>query len=115
MSEPIEISEAFNDVALLIMALGEFPLHKHEGCFVYQIDGQWRMAVNGHREVKSGIDEGGAYFEVPPFSCLLWYNGWPAGCFNPTGGIIAAGEGANEQTFIEAVKAATARANAARA
>lgn len=32
------------------------------------------------------------------------FNGWPAGVIDPNGGIIAAGEIANEDTFIEAVE-----------
>jgi len=32
---------------------------------------------------------------VPPFNCYVEFNGWPAGVFNPFGGIIAAGELAN--------------------
>jgi hypothetical protein len=38
------------------------------------------------------------------------YNGLPAGIFNPRGGVIAAAEGADEATFIEALERATADA-----
>jgi len=40
-----------------------------------------------------------------PIHCAVLYNGWLAGVFSPAGGWIAAGEGANENTFIAACKA----------
>ncbi len=35
----------------------------------------------------------------------LKFNGWPAGIIDPAGGIIAAGEAANEDAFIAAIEA----------
>jgi len=111
----MEACEAFNAVAEMVLALGEFPLaEKHEGCFLHRVDERWVFAINGHREAKkcryvtgpmSGESE--PEVEIMPFNCFVWYNGWPAGYFDPSGGIIAGGEAANEAAFIEAVKAAT--------
>lgn len=103
MSEPIV--EAFGAIAELCIALGDDPLTKHEACWECTIDERWKIAVNGHKEPqKSSMSE----VPIEPFHCYVQYNGWPAGIFTPFGGIIAAGEGANEHTFIAAVRARTA-------
>lgn len=39
------------------------------------------------------------------FECVVWFNGWLAGVMDPYSGIIAAGEAANEGTFIAAIRA----------
>ena len=76
------------------------PLNKHPGCWERGI-GSWWIAVNGHRDAIKCSH--GA--EVPPFNCYVEFNGWPAGLFDPRGGIIAAGDAANEETFAAAVEA----------
>ncbi len=70
----------------------------------HQVDKQWYFAVNRSKETQTvkrtslvDIGRGEIYIE---------YNGWPAGTIDPKGGIIAAGEGANEDTFIAALDAA---------
>jgi hypothetical protein len=45
---------------------------------------------------------------VPPYSAYVEYNGWPFAVFDALGGVAGAGTHANEDTFIAAVKAATA-------
>lgn len=85
---------------------GASPITKFDGCWEKQIDTQWWIAVNGHKApVKCSH---GA--EVPPVHCYIEYNGWPAGLLNPFEGTLAAGECANEDTFVEALKAAGAEA-----
>lgn len=79
------------------------PLNKHPGCWEREI-GEWWIAVNGHEDAIKCSH--GA--EVPPFNCYVEFNGWPAGLFDPLGGIIAAGAAANEETFAAAVEAAIA-------
>jgi hypothetical protein len=81
------------------------PLLKHAGCWERQIDEHWWIAVNGHREEKQNSHGG----MVPPFNCMVEFNGWPAGLFDPYNGIIAAGEAANEETFAAALEAEIAR------
>jgi hypothetical protein len=61
----------------------------------------WRIVFNGTPEAKKPEDAP----ELPPFGIYVEYNGWPAGILHPSGGIIAAGEGANENTFIAAIEA----------
>jgi hypothetical protein len=108
MSE--KYSRAFDLIAQLCIALNEHPLTKHAGCWVHQIDDHWAIAINGHEVPKEATLPGGATDSVPinvePYHCYVEYNGWPAGIFNPFGGVIAAGEGANEGTFIKAIQAA---------
>jgi hypothetical protein len=41
--------------------------------------------------------------DVAPFESYIEFNDWPVGMITPFGGIIAAGECANENTFIEAL------------
>lgn len=96
-----------NLLPLLVLALGAAPLNKHAGCWEHQIDESWRVAINGHREAHDveGVS-------LPPFHIYLEYNGWPAGILHPlTGGLMAAGEAANEGTLIAALVRAIERAN----
>lgn len=99
----MQISEAFLKIGDLCVAADAAPLNKHAGCWEYQVDERWWIAVNGHPEPTRNSDN----FEVAPFTAVVKYNGWPAGVLDPSGGIIAAGECANEGAFIEALIAAT--------
>ena len=99
------ICEGFYALTLLAEASRTaLPLNKHDGCWEHQIDKRWWCAINGHKE-KMECSHGG---KVPGFSALIEFNGWPAGIVDPFGGIIAAGDAANEDTFITAVECATA-------
>lgn len=101
------ICEAFAVIADLCIALGEEPLTKHPGCWECVIDARWKIAVNGHPKAqKCSLSE----IPIEPFHCYVEYNGWPAGIFNPYGGTIAAGEAANEHTFIAALRERIANA-----
>ena len=67
------------------------PLHR-------VVDKQWEFAVAGKEKVTlNGTN-------LDPFHFAIWFNGWPAGIGNPFGGEMAAGELANEGTFIAALK-----------
>ena len=77
------------------------PLNQWPGCWESQIDERWHVSINGHREAMRDSLGG----DVPPFSAAIQFNGWPAGIINPYGGVIAAGELANEDTLIDALKA----------
>lgn len=93
---------AIDKVAELSIALGVAPINNLDGCWEHQVDSHWWIALNGHKEpikTSKGV-------EVEPFSCYVEFNGWPAGIFNPFGGGFAAGELANEDTFIEALEKA---------
>ena len=103
------ICAAFMAVAELCEARGEHPINKYEGCWECTVDERWKLAVNGHKEAKvCSLSDA----PIEPFTCYVTFNGWPAFIFNPYGGGGAAGEAANEDTFLAAVKAATERAMA---
>ncbi len=98
-------------VSLLFILLADYgnkngaaPLSQFEACWEKQIDEQWWIAMNGHQEPKA-CSHGNM---VESFSCYVEFNGFPAGMIYPFGGILAAGSAANEDIFIEALKAAGA-------
>ena len=67
--------------------------------------GGWRVVINGtaaDHEVPGDGECMGA--TVPPTHLAAFWNGWLAGVLNPGGGALAAGDAANEDTFIAAMK-----------
>ena len=83
---------AFGTIAELAAALGVRNIKDLPGCWEHRVDDLWWFAINAHAgpvKCSGGIL---APLEVPPGHCYLEYNGWPAGCFTPWGGEIAAGE-----------------------
>ena len=106
MSNSPPVCMAFAKLCELCIALGQAPATKHPDCWVHQVNEQWAIAFNAHAEPKAcslGVT-------VKPIHCYVQFNGWPAGVFTPYGGQIAAGECANEETFLEAMDAAIAKA-----
>ena len=81
------------------------------GLWQRSIDDHWFIAVNPHTEELTtyGANNKGMKWPVPPFAIHVQYNGWAAGDLTPTGGWIAAGDGANETTFLAALRTATAQ------
>lgn len=101
--------DVFSLIAQICLAMDAAPLDKHEGCWELIVDDQWTIAVNGHKtpqvyHSRNGMSAGGSGFTVNPVDAYVEYNGWAAGTFNPFGGILAAGEGANEDTLIAALE-----------
>src|SRR5262245_31738092 len=105
-TEAEKVSIAFVAVADLAAALGVSNINRLPGCWEYDVDEQWRIALNGH-EQPTKCERGMA---VAPFHCYVEFNGWPAGELSPYGGYFAVGDAANEDAFIEALKAATEKA-----
>lgn len=105
----LQINEAFSKIAALADALGVRAIDTLHGCWEFQVDEQWWISLNGHKEKTK--DSHGA--EVPPYHAVVEYNGWPAGIIGPANGIIAAGSCANENSFIAALEAATEKARLA--
>lgn len=101
-----QISEVFHAIGKLAAALGVRSINQLPGCWEHAIDEHWRISVNGHCE-ETADSKGN---EIAPYNCWVEFNGWPAGYFDPTGGVLAAGEAANEQTFMEAIHRAIAKA-----
>ena len=94
------ISEAFAVVVELATALGVKRINELPGTWDVQIDEHWKVRVNAQ---KTELDC------IPPYHASVEWNGFPAGLFSPAGGIIAAGELANEASFIAAVRARIAK------
>ena len=94
----MRVAECFGKVAELAGALGVQGINTLSGCWDHQVDEYWLIKVNGHRET---IDR------IQPYEMMIWFNGLPAGIVHPIrGGVIAAGELVNEDTFIAALDAA---------
>jgi hypothetical protein len=100
-----QVSELFKLIADLAIARNLHPLHKHPDCCEIVVDENWTIAVNGHREPRKYKD-----VTVEPFCAYVEWCGWPAGIIGIAGGMIAAGELANEAALCEALKKATEEA-----
>lgn len=99
---PGAVSAAFVLIADLAVAKGcPMPITLHPGVYELEIDSHWRCWINGHKDPQplDGI-------MLAPYSAALEFNGWPAGVIGVHGGPMAAGEAANEDTLIEALKRA---------
>lgn len=97
MSEKKALFEMICEIAIKD---GVSQINKFDGCWERQIGEHWWIAVNGHKDsvkCSRGAD-------VPPFNCYLEFNGWPAGVFDPFGGIICAGSEGNEEAFASAME-----------
>ena len=94
------ITEVFVELVALAERLGISRVNELPGCWEYQIDDEWSIAVNGHREPV----ECSAGVMVQPFSAYVQWRGWPAGVIDPVGGMIVAHANANEDGLIAAIK-----------
>ena len=97
------LAQSMRALADEILSEAAAPLNKRVGCWELRVDEQWEIAMNGHNspiQCSHGC-------EVPPFAVYVQFNGWPAGVIGPSGGWIAAGEVANEDAFIAAVRRRT--------
>lgn len=99
------IEDIWEAVFALAQADGVAPLNKHPGCWYRRLDQRWEIAINGHGEPVTHPFEGCPH-EVPPFSIFAMFNGWPAGIIDPFGGSICAGELANIDSFVAALRTA---------
>lgn len=98
----IKPSLAWLGVCALAKKDGIKDLRNH-GDGVYRTTfGLWTALLNGSD--KPVAPEGGKQ-TLPPFDIYVTFNGWPAGVIGPDGGILAAGDAANEDTFIAAIEA----------
>ena len=97
----MQLSEAFVKICGLAIALGHESLNEHEGLCEFPVNAHWALAMNGHN---STVDD------VPAFNVRIEFNGWPVGILGPSGGVIAAGSAANEDTFIAALDEAYTQA-----
>ena len=108
------VGVGFLAIAELALALGVRDLSQRKECWTHQVDARWWIAVNGKQEpqpvtVTAQGGPEGAIIEVPGYSALVYFNGWPAGILDPFGGILAGSGVANEATLIAALQNATPR------
>ena len=100
------LSVIFAEVVDLAGRMGVKRIDKLPACWEVDLGGGWWFAVNGHtKPVKCSRGP-----VVDPVHCYVEFHGWPAGLVTPGGGTIAAGELANEDTLIAALRAAKVRA-----
>jgi hypothetical protein len=100
------LSALFLKIAELAEAIGLRSIKSLPGCWEFQIDGTWWIAVNGHDEPMA-TSKGGT--PVPPFMAYVEFNGWPAGLLDPYGGMLAAGTIANEAALTRAIETTITR------
>lgn len=98
----------------LATVLGAAPVTEHAACwettFTGVDGGEWFVALHAQTGKLIACSRGS---KVPAFTFYIEWNGWPAGLIDPSGGVIAAGELANESTLIDAVKKQIASVDAA--
>lgn len=106
--EQIETTLVFDLIVQLCLGTGQDAVDK---LLMFTVDDQWRFAINGKREPVNIPDEPNlmGYNGLGCGECVVWYNGFTAGLIDPNGGVLAAGECANEGTFIAALKACAAK------
>ena len=100
------VDDQWERVCAVAMAIADFALasgisniNRIPGTHKARVDDQWEIEVNGHRETVNGI---------PPFHMAVLFHGWPAGIFHPVeGGLFAAGDAANEDSFLMAIRTRT--------
>ena len=100
------VCEAYGVIAEMGLSLGISRLCDIDGCWEHQINDEYWVAANGHKEpAKCSTGT-----EVPGFHFYLTRNGWPAALIGPYRGTVLAswdGEETLEGAIIEAAKAAT--------
>lgn len=101
-----QISYVFDGVLRVAKAQGVRNIKRLPHGWYYRLDDTWEWIVNGTLEPITVTPSGTMGATVPPFTAAVWYHGWLAGLFSPFEGIFAAGEGANEETFLAAIEAA---------
>lgn len=92
--------EAFMLIGELAYARGARNIKATTGLHRFDIDATWSVAVNPHAEKIEN---------VLPYHAMVWFNGWPAGIVFAYGGSIVAGDGANEDSLVKALRAAIDR------
>ena len=107
-----KMSIAFMKVVELAAVLEVRDISKMITPWVHYVDDHWTIAVNGKETSQSVFFKNNARHmdvpELPPYNIAVWWHGWLAGLIDSGGGIIAYGEEANEDTFIQALDNAIA-------
>lgn len=108
MSEQMLIGEAYGKIAEWAVANGA---KGEPTVWARDLDKRWHVVVNRcpttqayERDGLMGISQ------LEPYQAAVFFNGWLAGLLSPFDGEFAAGSGANEDSFIEALDKAIAEA-----
>lgn len=101
MVNKTDISQVFALVAELAQLDGAAPISSWPGLWERGIDEQWTIVANGHSTPMRYKN-----MDIPPYNHVVLYNGLLAGMFTPFDGTIAAGQEANEDSLIQALKRA---------
>lgn len=96
------INEVFSRIIDVLLARGFKSIKDLPACAETKIDEHWEVAVNGH-DFPIACSHG---VKVPPFTAYLQFNGWPAGLVTPYDGTMAAGQLANEEALLAALREA---------
>lgn len=72
------------------------------GVWHRKIDEHWEIYFNGHDKPRRAREADSE--PLPPYGVYVVFNGFPAGILLPSGGVIAAGSAANEDSFIAAIE-----------
>lgn len=96
------IPAAFYEIAELALSLGVERPGGLPGCWEYQVDDDWHIAVNGHGHAATTEDG----LELAPCTVAVTCDGLPAGILTLTGGTIASYDGRGEAELIAALQAA---------
>lgn len=106
-----QLPVVFEKILSLTAALKVEGISALPGAWIHQVDEVWGIAINPHDGPVSIPADGHKFgATVPPFSVFVWFNGWPAGIVDASGGVIAAGVSANEDTFCTALDNAIQKA-----
>ncbi len=106
-NKALETAEVFGLVATYVLALRAHPISQYAGCYVFRLDDNWTLALNGHDLAIPCNPDGCMAWVVQPFGCVVFWNGFFAGQFDMAGGLMAAGSAANEDTLVAALKRQT--------
>lgn len=106
----MNVPEVFDAIANLVIDRNQHPLKQYPNPLHVPVDDQWQVWVNGQmteREIVDAPESSMAHrLKVPRCTAAVFFNGWLAGFVDPAGGTVAAGEVANEDTLLAALKAA---------
>lgn len=112
----MRVCEVFSKIVEYGTASGVKNICDFPGAWIQKVDEQWTFALNGKDEtLRVDPGDGGMSATVDFGNAAVWYNGWLAGTFDPSGGIFVTGSGANEDSFIAAMDKAIASKQTARA
>lgn len=78
-----------------------------KGVYHEEVDDKWTVLVNTTMTVQSPED-----VEIPPLTCVVSYEGGPAGSFGPFGGCLVTWppeQGVAEEALIDAFRLASGR------